>query len=99
MKRREFITLVFGAAAASLSVGAQAQQQPAKLRTIGFLGATTPSAQQKWTDAFVQRLRELDWIEGRSIAIDYRWAEGRTDRAAETFAEFVRLNVDIIVTH
>ena len=76
-----------------------ARAQPAKLPTVGFLGATTPSAQKKWTDAFVQRLRELDWIEGRTIAIEYRWAEGRTDRAAEVFAEFVRLKVDVIVTH
>jgi putative ABC transport system substrate-binding protein len=97
MKRREFITLLGGAVAA-WPFAARAQQ-PVKLPTVGFLGATTPSAQKKWTDAFVQRLRELDWIEGRSIAIEYRWAEGRTDRAAETFAEFVRLKVEVIVTH
>jgi putative tryptophan/tyrosine transport system substrate-binding protein len=97
MNRREVITLLGGAAAAWPSV-AQAQQ-PVKLPTVGFLGATTPSAQEKWTDAFVQRLRELDWIEGRTIAIEYRWAEGRTDRAAEVFAEFVRLKVEVIVTH
>src|ERR1700704_5435831 len=97
MNRREIITML-GGAAASWPVPARAQQ-PVKLPTVGFLGATTPSAQKKWTDAFVQRLRELDWIEGRSIAIEYRWAEGRTDRAAETFAEFVRLKVEVIVTH
>jgi putative ABC transport system substrate-binding protein len=97
MKRREFITLLGGAAVA-WPLAARAQQT-VKLPTVGFLGATTPSAQKKWTDAFVQRLRELDWIEGRSIAIEYRWAEGRTDRAAETFAEFVRLKVEVIVTH
>ena len=66
---------------------------------LRFLGATSPSAQKKWTDAFVQRLRELGWIDGRTIAIEYRWAEGRTERAAEIFAEFVRLKVDVIVTH
>jgi hypothetical protein len=95
--RREFITLLGGAAAA-WPVAARAQQ-PAKLPIVGFLGATTPSAQKKWTDAFVQRLRELGWIEGRTIAIEYRWAEGRNERAPEIFAEFVRLKVDVIVTH
>jgi putative ABC transport system substrate-binding protein len=94
--RREFITLLGGAAAWPLAARAQ---QPVKLPTLGFLGATTPSAQKKWTDAFVQRLRELGWIEGRTIAIEYRWAEGRTERAPEIFAEFVRLRVDVIVTH
>jgi ABC-type uncharacterized transport system substrate-binding protein len=97
IRRREFITLL-GGAAATWPLAAPGQQ-PAKLPTVGFLGATTPSAQKKWTDAFVQRLRELDWIEGRSIAIEYRWAEGRTERAAEIFAEFVRLKVEVIVTH
>jgi putative ABC transport system substrate-binding protein len=97
MIRREFITLL-GGAAAGWPVAARAQQ-PAKLPIVGFLGATTPSAQKKWTDAFVQRLRELNWIEGRTIAVEYRWAEGRTDRAAEVFAEFVGLKVDVIVTH
>jgi putative ABC transport system substrate-binding protein len=48
--------------------------------------------------AFVQRLRELGWIEGRTVAIEYRWAEGRNERAAEIAAEFVRLKVDVIVT-
>jgi ABC-type uncharacterized transport system substrate-binding protein len=97
MKRREVITIL-GGAAASWSFAARAQQ-PVKLPTVGFLGATTPSAQKKWTDAFVQRLRELDWIEGRSMAIEYRWAEGHTERAAEIFAEFVRLKVEVVVTH
>jgi putative tryptophan/tyrosine transport system substrate-binding protein len=97
MRRRKFITLLGGAAVAwPLKANAQ---QPVKLPTIVFLGATTPSAQKKWTDAFVRRLRDLDWIEGRSIAIEYRWAEGRPDRAAEVFDEFVRLKVEIIVTH
>jgi putative ABC transport system substrate-binding protein len=96
MKRREFITLLGGAAAWPIAARAQ---QPVKLPTLGFLGATTPSAQKKWTDAFVQRLRELGWIDGRTIAIEYRWAEGRTERAPEIFAELVRLKVDVIVTH
>src|SRR5207247_12348 len=54
--------------------------------------------QGQWVAAFVQRLRELGWIEGRTVAIEYRWAEGRTERAAEIAAEFVRMKVDVIVT-
>ena len=73
-------------------------QQAGKLPTIGFLGATTPSALSQWITAFVQRLRELGWIEGRTVAIEYRWAEGRTERYGEIAAEFVRLKVDVIVT-
>jgi putative ABC transport system substrate-binding protein len=92
--RREFITLIGGAAAWPL--GARAQQ-PAKLPTIGFLGATTPSAQSQWTAAFVERLRELGWIEGRNVAIEYRWMEGRNERVAEIAAEFVQRRVDVIV--
>ena len=80
-KRREFITLA-QRRGSRVAAGAGAQQ-PMKLRTIGFLGATTAPVQKKWTDAFVQRLHELDWIEGRSIAIEYRWAEGRTDRVCD----------------
>ena len=96
MRRREFITLLGGAAAA-WPLAARAQQ-PAKLPTIGFLGASTPSAWSNWTAAFVQRLRELGWIEGRTVAIEYRWAEGRSERYTEIAAEFVRLKVDVIVT-
>jgi putative tryptophan/tyrosine transport system substrate-binding protein len=92
--RREFIMLVGGAAAA-WPLAARAQQ--AKLPIIGFLGTATPSAWSQWTAAFLQRLRELGWIEGRTIAIEYRWAEGRPDRFAEIAAEFVRLKVDVIV--
>jgi putative ABC transport system substrate-binding protein len=94
MQRREFIALIGGATAWPLAVRAQ---QP-RLPTIGFLGATTPAAWDRWLPAFVQRLHELGWIEGRTIVIDYRWAEGRTERAAEIAAEFVRLKVDVIVT-
>ena len=72
-------------------------QQPAKLPTIGFLGADA-AVWSPWTAAFVGRLRELGWIEGRTIAIEYRWAEGRPERIAEIAAEFVRLKVDVIVT-
>ncbi len=97
MRRREFITLLGGATAAWPLVARA--QQPAKPPTIGFLGATTPSAYGQWVAAFVQRLRELGWVEGRTVAIDVRWAEGRTERLAEIAMEFVRLKVDVIVTH
>src|SRR6516165_9337957 len=95
MRRREFITLIGGATAA-WPLAARAQQP--KLPTIGFLGAGTPSAWSPWTAAFVRRLRELGWIEGRNIAIEYRWAEGRPERYAEIAVEFVQLKVDVIVT-
>src|SRR6266446_10079350 len=94
-KRRAFITLLGGAAAWPLTARAQ---QGAKLPTIGILGTTTASAWGPWTAAFVQRLRELGWIEGHNLAIEYRWAEGRSERFAEIAAEFVRLKVDVIVT-
>jgi hypothetical protein len=96
MKRREFVTLL-GGAAAMWPLAARAQQ-PAKLPTIGFLGSTTPSLHGQWVAAFVRRLQELGWIEGRTVAIEYRWAEGRSERFAEIAAEFVRLKVDVIVT-
>jgi len=95
MRRRDFIALV-GAAAVS-PIGARAQ--PArKLPTIGFLVTTTPAAAGPWIAAFEQRLRELDWTKGRSITIEYRWAEGHPERYPEFAAEFVRLKVDVIVT-
>jgi len=96
VKRREFITLLGGAAAWPLAARAQ---QAAKLPTIGFLGGNTPAAQLPWTAAFVQRLRELGWTEGQNVAIEYRWAEGRSERYTEITAEFVRLKVDVIFTH
>jgi len=94
--RREFITLLGGAAAA-WPVVARAQQ-PA-MPVIGFLGASTPSTESQRVAAFVQRLRELGWIDGRNLTIEYRWAEGRNERYAEIAAEFVRLKVDVIVTN
>jgi len=95
MKRRQFITLLGGAAAWPLA----ARAQQAKLPTIGFLGSSTPLAMSQWVAAFLQRLRDLNWIEGRTVALEYRWAEGRSSRAAEIAAEFVRLKVDVIVTY
>jgi putative tryptophan/tyrosine transport system substrate-binding protein len=93
--RRELLAAIGGAAVA-WPLAARAQQ-PAKVPTIGFLGTTTASAWGPWTAAFVQRLRELGWIEGRNLAIEYRWADGRTGRFAEIAAEFVRRKVDVIV--
>ena len=97
MKRREFIG-VLGGAAAAWPLAARGAQQSGKLPTIGFLGAATPSVASQLVAAFVQRLRELGWIEGRTVAIEYRWAEGRSERFAEIAAEFVQLKVDVIVT-
>jgi putative ABC transport system substrate-binding protein len=94
MRRREFISFVGWVAAWPLA----AHSQPVKQPTIGFLGASTPSAWTPWTAAFVQRLRELGWIEGRTVTIEYRWAEGRAERFREIAAEFARLKVDVIVT-
>jgi putative tryptophan/tyrosine transport system substrate-binding protein len=94
--RREFVATLGGAAAA-WPLAARAQQA-AKLPTIGFLVAGTPSSHGQWVAAFVRRLHELGWIEGRTVAIEYRWAEGRSERFAEIAAEFVRRKVDVIVT-
>ena len=94
MRRREFITLLGGATAWPIAARAQ---QSGKLPTIGFLGPDTTSW-SPWTAAFAQRLRELGWIEGRTIATEYRWSEGLPERNAEIAAEFVRLKVDVIVT-
>jgi putative ABC transport system substrate-binding protein len=94
VNRRELITLFGGAAGWPLAARAQ---QSGKLPTIGFTGAGA-SVWSSWTAAFVARLRELGWIEGRTVAIEYRWNEGRPERISEIAAEFVRLKVDVIVT-
>jgi putative ABC transport system substrate-binding protein len=96
MGRREFIALVGGTSAWPLA--ARAQLQSGRRPTVGLLTAGAPATHGRWVSAFVQRLHELGWIEGRTIAIEYRWAEGRADRYAEIAAEFVRLKVDVIVT-
>jgi putative ABC transport system substrate-binding protein len=97
MRRREFITLLGGAVAAAWPFAARAQQ-PTKLPTIGFLGPNTPALDSRRVGAFVQRLRELGWTENRTVAIEYRWAEGRVEHLAEIVAELVRLKVNVIVT-
>jgi putative tryptophan/tyrosine transport system substrate-binding protein len=96
MNRRDFITLLGGAAAA-WPVTARAQRVDA-LPTIGVLSPATPAADGPWWAIFAGRLRALGWIEGRTVAIEYRWAEGRDERFSDIAAEFVRLNVNVIVT-
>jgi putative ABC transport system substrate-binding protein len=96
IKRRELISLLGGVAVA-WPLAARAQQA-GKLPTIGFMG-TDATIWSSRTDPFVQRLRELGWIEGRTITIEYRWDEGRPERSAEFAAEFVRFKVDVIVTY
>lgn len=96
MRRREFITLI-GGAAATLPFAARAQQT-GKLPTIGFLGTPAAPIWKPYVDAFVRQLRDLSWIDGRTVAIEFRWAEGRNERFDEIAAEFVRLKVDVIVT-
>jgi ABC-type uncharacterized transport system substrate-binding protein len=97
VKRRDFI-LGFGGVAAGIPTTARAQQA-ARRPVIGFLGANTPSVQQQSTAALMQRLRELGWVEGRNVQIEYRWAEGRFDRSPELIAELLAAKVDLIVTH
>jgi len=94
--RRKFLATLGGAAVVwPLVVRAQ---QGTKLPTIGYLGSARLATESERIAAFVQRLHDLGWIEGRTTVIDYRWAEGRTERYAEIAAEFVRLKVDVIVT-
>ena len=95
MRRRQFITLIGGAAAAWPRA---ARTQQARLRTVGYLGTGTPSSHGQWLAAFVQRLRELGWVEGRTVMLETRWAEGHSARFAEITAEFVRMKVDVVVT-
>ena len=97
MRRREFVALLSGVPA-FWPIAAHAQQA-GKLPTIGFFGSSTPAIMARWGAAFVQRLRDHGWIEGRTVAIEYRWAEGRAERYAEIVEEFVRLNVNVIVTY
>jgi ABC-type uncharacterized transport system substrate-binding protein len=96
MKRRDFIKVI-GGGAAMWPLAARAQQ-PARVPTIGFLGTANPSGWGQWAAVFKQRLHDLGWIEGRNVAIELRWAEGRSERYAEIATEFVRLKVDVIVT-
>src|SRR5262245_60751979 len=97
VRRREFLILASSVMAAAAMRPARAQPS-GKLPTIGFLGATTPTIWSVWVGAFTQRLRELGWVDGRNVNIEYRWAEGREERYAQFAAEFVNRKVDVIVT-
>jgi putative ABC transport system substrate-binding protein len=88
MRRCDFISVLGGAAAA----------WPLTAR-IGLLGSGTAASQSELTAAFVQRMRELGWIEGRNLTIEYRWAEGRNERLLDLANELARLKVDVILTH
>ena len=96
MRRREFIMLIGGAAAAR-PLAARALDA-GRLRTIGVLGDNA-DAFKPWLAVFTERMHELGWVEGRTLAIERRWSEGRRERAAEIAAEFVLLKVDVIVTY
>ena len=94
--RRQFIAAL-GGASLGWPLAARAQQ-PGKLRTVGYLGSGTAAVQNQFALAFAQRMRELGWIEGKTLTIEYRWGEGRNDRFDAYAAEFVKLGVDAIVT-
>jgi putative ABC transport system substrate-binding protein len=96
LKRRELITLL-GSAAVALPLRARAEQVD-RLRMIAILGDNA-SVWSPWTTTFVGRLRQLGWIEDRNVAFEYRWSGGQAEPVAEFAAEFVRQNVDAIVTY
>src|SRR5215468_8002013 len=98
MRRREFITLLGATTAAAAWPLAARAEQAGRLPTIGWLVASTKPATSEWMAKFAQRLRELGWIDGRNVVVDYRWADGRPERMTEIAAEFVRMRADIIVT-
>jgi putative ABC transport system substrate-binding protein len=95
MKRREFMTLL-GGAAVTLPLAARAQQT-SKIPTIGLLSSSTAAIERPRRDAFIQRLAELGWVEGRGVTFEVRAAEGIVERAGDIAAEFARLKVDAIV--
>jgi len=97
MRRRDFV-LTFAGLAVSGWPTIVSAQQAAKSPTIGFMGAGTPAGWKDWTSAFQQRMRELGWVEGRNLMIEYGWAEGSADRYLEIASEFAKLKVDVIVT-
>ena len=98
MRRREFITLLGSGAAAAWPLSTRAQQS-AKPPIIGYLSPTRLPLESQWTAAFVRRLHELGWIEGSTVEIEYRWAEGHAERLSAFADELVRLKVSVIVTN
>jgi putative tryptophan/tyrosine transport system substrate-binding protein len=99
MRRRDLFRGIAGLAIAWPFPARGQQSQPKKVVTIGLLGSDTAQAQSAMVAAFVNRLHELGWSEGRNIVIEYRWAEGHTERLAALADELVRLNVNVILTH
>jgi putative ABC transport system substrate-binding protein len=96
MRRRDFIKGIIGSV--TLWPLSAVAQQVHKLPTIGFMGAASPAVMALWVDAFVQRLRDLGWIDGHTVTIEFRWAEGKPNRYAAIAAEFAERKVDVIVT-
>jgi putative ABC transport system substrate-binding protein len=99
MRRREFITLLGGAAASSAWPLATRAQQGERVRRIGFLGLVSAPSHISRVAALRAGLRDLGWIEGKNIVIEFRWAEGKYDRLPALAAELVQLNPDVLVTH
>jgi putative ABC transport system substrate-binding protein len=95
VRRREFIGFFGGAAAWPLAAGAR---QPGKAPVIGFLATGSGAAWGEWVAAFVRRLRDLGWVDGASVAVEVRWADGQTERIAEIASEFAHRKANIIVT-
>ena len=94
MKRREFIALFSGAAILPLAVAAQ---PPPRIPRVGFLGASSPTATGRNLDVLRQGLRALGYVEGQTIALEVRWAEGRPERLSELVVELLRLEIDVLV--
>ena len=94
MKRREFIQLLGGAAAWPVAARAQPKATP----VVGFLGPATAATSRPRIEVFSRRLHELGWTEGRTVRVDYRWADGRADRFTEIATQFVQAKVDVIAT-
>ena len=95
---RKTIIVVWLVALAFVPFRLAEAQQPKKIPRIGFLSATSPSTVAARTEAFRQGLRELGYLEGKNIVIEYRYAEGKLDRLPALAAELMRLKVDVIIT-
>jgi putative tryptophan/tyrosine transport system substrate-binding protein len=94
MRRREFLAGIGGIAVSPFAARAQ---QTTRLPIVGFMGAATPSAWVPWTAAFVRRLDELGWVDGKTVKIEYRWAAGSEERYAEIGTELVNLDAKVLV--
>ena len=95
--KQKFIGIALCAMLFTLSLPAEAQQ-PARIHRIGILIAASTSVYSARVEAFRQRLRELGYVEGKNIVIEYRYAEGKLERVSDLAAELVQLKVDVIVT-